>query len=57
MRTAKSSSSLLQCRGPERRATLWHLAAAIAIVAVFVGGVRLLQLPLPVSSALHSLPR
>jgi hypothetical protein len=47
MRTAKFSSALLQCRGPERRATVWHLAAAVAIVALFVATVSWLQLPPP----------
>jgi hypothetical protein len=36
------SPPLLQCRGPERRATLWHLLVAMLIVAGFVGGVGLL---------------
>jgi hypothetical protein len=36
-------SPLLQCRGPDRRATRWHLLVAILIVVGFVGVVGLFR--------------
>ena len=30
-------SALLQCRGPERRLTRWHVLAALVLFAGFVG--------------------
>ena len=51
----KSTSPLLQCRGPERRVTVWHVAAAVALVGLFLGGVGLLKLPPPAAVAAHAL--
>ncbi len=44
------SSSLLQCRGPERRATIWHLLVAALIVSGFVGVANLVAASSPPTS-------
>jgi hypothetical protein len=38
----RAQSPICQC-GPERRATPWHLLAAVLIVVCFVGGVGVLR--------------